>query len=60
VLDVNGRLMVTLSFHAPSQRFDVDRTLACLPALRDAAADLSKLVMDDDKMLPPGDEAPPG
>ncbi|MFO7759751.1 MAG: IclR family transcriptional regulator C-terminal domain-containing protein [Roseovarius sp.] len=48
VRDVHGRLMVTLSFHAPSQRFDVARTLACLPALRDASADLAKLVMPED------------
>jgi DNA-binding IclR family transcriptional regulator len=48
VLDVNGRLMVTLSFHAPRQRFDIDRTLGCLQPLRDAAADLSKLVRDSD------------
>ncbi|MGI3212432.1 IclR family transcriptional regulator [Roseovarius tibetensis] len=52
VLDVNGRLMVTLSFHAPSQRFDVDKTLACLQPLRDAADDLSKLVLDNDATQP--------
>lgn len=44
VLDVNERLMVTLSFHAPSQRFDPDRAMAWLPSLRAAAEDLSKLV----------------
>ncbi len=48
VLDVKGRLMVTLSFHAPAQRFDLDRAMAWLPALRAAAADLSKLVTQGD------------
>jgi len=57
VLDVNERLMVTLSFHAPSQRFDVDRMLGCLQPLRDAAADLSKLVRDSDE-VPYEDAAP--
>ena len=46
VLDENGRLMATLSFHAPTQRFNVARTLDYLQPLRDAAADLSKLVSD--------------
>jgi len=36
--------MATLSFHAPTQRFDVDRALGCLTPLRAAATDLSKLV----------------
>jgi DNA-binding IclR family transcriptional regulator len=65
VLDVNERLMVTLSFHAPSQRFDVDRMLGCLQPLRDAAADLSKLVRDSDKVpyedaVPKRHTLPPG
>ena len=44
VHDVNGRLMVTLSFHAPVQRFDPGRALECLPVLNAAAEDLSRLV----------------
>jgi len=44
ILDVSDRLMATLSFHAPTQRFDVDRALGCLTPLRAAATDLSKLV----------------
>jgi len=58
VRDVHGRLMVTLSFHAPAQRFDVQRTLSCLPALRRAAADLSKLVLDGAGTRP-GEDMPP-
>lgn len=46
--DVNGRLMATLSFHAPTQRFDIEKALACLAPLRAAAADLSKLVTHDE------------
>lgn len=47
VLDDNGRLMVTLSFHAPTQRFDVERALNYLEPLRSAAKDLSELVADE-------------
>jgi IclR family acetate operon transcriptional repressor len=46
IRDVNGRLMATLSFHAPSQRFDIARALDCLQPLRAAALDLSALVTD--------------
>lgn len=48
VLDANGRLIVTLSFHAPLQRFDVHKALSCLGPLREAAGDLSKLVVEND------------
>lgn len=48
IADVNGRLMATLSFHAPTQRFDIDKALGHLGALRAAAADLSSLVSDED------------
>lgn len=48
VLDTNDRLMVTLSFHAPKPRFDVDKALRYLAPLRRAAADLSELVTKDD------------
>nr|WP_216366912.1 IclR family transcriptional regulator [Halovulum dunhuangense] len=47
VLDGNGRLMATLSFHAPTGRFDVDKALSCLEPLKSAAAALSKLVSED-------------
>jgi hypothetical protein len=40
--------MATLSFHAPTQRFDVARALTYLGALREAAADLSMLVTGGD------------
>lgn len=48
VLDVNGRLMVTLSFHAPTQRVDIDGALGYLEPLREATGDLSTLVTDSD------------
>ncbi|MEM9523531.1 MAG: IclR family transcriptional regulator [Pseudomonadota bacterium] len=44
VLDANRRLMVTLSFHAPTQRFDVGRSLEFIGALRGAAAQLERLL----------------
>lgn len=50
VPDMQGRLMVTLSCHAPTLRFDVARMLACLPALRAAAEDLSTLVTSGDAL----------
>ncbi|MHA7852579.1 IclR family transcriptional regulator [Roseovarius sp.] len=48
ILDVNGRLMATLSFHAPTQRFDIERALGFLEPMREASADLSQLVSDGD------------
>ena len=48
VQDTNRRLMATLSFHAPTQRFDIDRALTFLRPLKEAAHDLSKLVTDAD------------
>ena len=45
VTDSNGRLMATLSFHAPTQRFDTARALTCLDPLREAATALSQLTM---------------
>ncbi len=47
VLEGGGRLVSTLSFHAPTQRFDVARALTFLPQLRAAAANLSDLIVDD-------------
>lgn len=44
ILGPQGRLMATLSFHAPTQRFDVERAVGFLGALRHASADLSSLV----------------
>jgi DNA-binding IclR family transcriptional regulator len=53
ILDPNGRLMATLSFHAPTLRFRPEASLRFLGALRGAAADLASLVGGT------GDEAPP-
>lgn len=46
ILDTNKRLMATLSFHAPTQRFDVPRALEYVDALKGAAAELSELIGD--------------
>lgn len=45
--DDRGRLFSTLSFHAPTQRLSVDDGLKYLPNLKKAAAELSKLVVED-------------
>lgn len=44
IMEANNRLMATLSFHAPTQRFDVTRALDYLGPLREAARELSLLV----------------
>lgn len=46
ILDMSDRLMATLSFHAPTQRFDIARAMEYLPSMRTAAADLSALVSE--------------
>ena len=48
ILEPNDRLMATLSFHAPTQRFDVERAVTYLDALREASKELSLLVAADD------------
>lgn len=47
IRESGGRLVSTLSFHAPVQRFDIDRALAFLPQLHAAAARLSELLIAD-------------
>lgn len=44
IRDANDRLMATLAFHAPTQRFSIERALDHLDAMQEAAAELSKLV----------------
>lgn len=46
VAEAHGRLLSTLSFHAPTQRLDVSRALEMLPKLRRSAAELSQLILD--------------
>jgi DNA-binding IclR family transcriptional regulator len=46
IRDSTGRLISTLSFHAPTQRFAAEDALRFLPALRRAADDLASLVGD--------------
>jgi DNA-binding IclR family transcriptional regulator len=43
IRDPNDRLMATVSFHAPTQRFDPEKALGFHDALHDAASNLSKL-----------------
>ena len=47
IMEPNNRLMATLSFHAPTQRFDVDRAITYLDPLREASEELSLLVSAD-------------
>ncbi|WP_299358559.1 IclR family transcriptional regulator [uncultured Paracoccus sp.] len=47
ILESNGRLASTLSFHAPTQRFDLSHALTFLPQLRAAADNLSSLMLRD-------------
>lgn len=44
--DGSGRMVATLSFHAPTIRFSIKKALEFLPALRSAAADLASLLND--------------
>lgn len=47
IMEPNERLMATLSFHAPTQRFDVARAITFLEPLREAAKDLALLISSD-------------
>lgn len=47
IMEPNDRLMATLSFHAPTQRFDVSRAITYLDALREASQELSLLVVSE-------------
>lgn len=46
ILDGNERLVATLSFHAPTVRFTMEKALTFLPNLHKAAKDLSSLLQD--------------
>ncbi|PWJ11472.1 IclR family transcriptional regulator [Jannaschia seohaensis] len=46
VLDANGRLLATLSVHAPTSRMSLEDARGCLPRLVRAASDLAALVTD--------------
>lgn len=48
ILDTNGRLMATLSFHAPTQRFDLDRLVLFLDPLRSASRELTQIITGQD------------
>ena len=47
IMDVNGRTMATLAFHAPTQRVGIEEVLGFLKPLKAASAELSRLVTDD-------------
>ncbi len=46
IKDDNGRLVSTLSFHAPTQRFTIEAALTYLPAMNEAASELSRLLQE--------------
>lgn len=46
IVDENGRLVSTLSFHAPTQRFTVDRAVEFISDLHSASAELSALLQE--------------
>ena len=46
ICDDRGRLLTTLSIHAPVQRHDLDGLMHHLPELRDAAAKLEEIVLE--------------
>ncbi len=48
IADGRGRLLATLSFHAPVQRMSLARALEHLPRLRRAATELSRLTLAED------------
>jgi IclR family transcriptional regulator, KDG regulon repressor len=47
IVESNGRLLSTLSFHAPVQRLPLDQAVSFLPVMRTAAAELSNLISTD-------------
>ena len=47
IIQPQGRLVSTLSFHAPIQRFSAEDALDHLPALQDASKALSDLILSD-------------
>ncbi|QIE46237.1 IclR family transcriptional regulator [Pseudohalocynthiibacter aestuariivivens] len=48
IVETNGRLVSTLSFHAPAQRLSLSDAIAFVPQLQDAAQKLSNLIDDGD------------
>lgn len=49
VNDVNGRMVSSLAFHAPTPRMSMEVARTYLPTLRHAAWELSRLIIDDYK-----------
>lgn len=46
ICDDRGRLMTTLSIHAPKQRHDIDSLITQLPKLKDAAGRLEQIALE--------------
>lgn len=47
ILDGRGRLVSTLSIHAPTQRMSLDTMLGYVPLMHETAAKLTRLVLED-------------
>ena len=47
ILGDQDRLLSTLSFHAPTQRLDIETAVSHLPLMRETALELSRLVRDE-------------
>ena len=48
ILDARGRLVSTLSIHAPTQRMSLDELRRFVPQMHDAAAKLTRLMLKDE------------
>lgn len=51
ILDANLRLVSTLSFHAPTQRFSIEQAVDYVPLLQEASAQLSDLIYTPDEAV---------
>ncbi|MEB8388793.1 IclR family transcriptional regulator [Rhodobacteraceae bacterium KMM 6894] len=51
IVDGNGRMLTTLSFHAPIQRLPLEKAMEYLDLLKEAAAELSCLIDADDRRV---------
>jgi DNA-binding IclR family transcriptional regulator len=47
ILDFHGRLVSTLSFHAPEQRLPLEQAIDHIGTLKEAAQQLSNLISED-------------
>lgn len=47
VKDAHGRMVASLAFHAPTPRMNLEAALSHLDTLREAAWELSRIIIDD-------------